>query len=255
MLRSRTDFEDTLNESRSRQRTWPTLAWTGAGAAALLLAQLLGVVVYLIGMRLAHPGQFLSTYGILHNGIAVVASTLLSAVAVIPIFWGLARIRTRAVAEYLALRGPEARRAIVSVITLAVLMVALSVLSHLFEPGTDANYLRDLVSSGRTANAALLLVAAVVVAGPVSEELAFRGFLYRTLELRFGGMVALIATALGWAALHIQYSVVGMVLVFALGLYLGAVRRYSGSVYLTMLMHALWNGVALAAAMLLNGKV
>jgi hypothetical protein len=93
-----------------------------------------------------------------------------------------------------------------------------------------------------------------VIAAPVGEELVFRGFLYRTLELKFGGTTAIVVTALGWAVLHIQYSLVGMVAIFAGGLFFGAIRRYSGSLYVTILMHALWNGFALAGALLMLSK-
>ena len=114
--------------------------------------------------------------------------------------------------------------------------------------------MQDLVASARAANAIPFAAVALVLAAPVGEELAFRGFLYRTLELKFGGIAAIVVTALGWAALHVQYSLIGILVVFAGGLLLGAIRRYSGSLYLTMLMHALWNGAALAGAMLMMPK-
>lgn len=241
-----------LADTLPRQRTWPTLAWTGAGAFALILAQILGVTVYVLGSRLIHPGQFLSTHSILSNGSAVIACTMLSAAPLVPFVWVLTRMRTSAVADYLALGWPHIRQAVVGVIAFVCFQAALSVLSRQLLSSHDANYLINFVSSARAAHAIPLLVGAVVVAGPLSEELVFRGFLYRTLELRFGDIAAMIVTALGWAALHIQYSLVGVTIVFAFGLFLGAMRRYSGSLYLTMAMHALWNGAALASAMLMT---
>ncbi|MFL6690539.1 MAG: CPBP family intramembrane glutamic endopeptidase [Alphaproteobacteria bacterium] len=126
--------------------------------------------------------------------------------------------------------------------------------AHRWEPISDTKFMQDIVSSARAANALPIAFGALVIAAPIGEELAFRGFLYRTLELKFGGITAIVVTAFGWAALHIQYSLIGMAVIFASGLFFGAIRRYSGSLYLTMLMHALWNGAALAGAMLMMPK-
>lgn len=241
-----------LADIQPRQRTWPTLAWTGAGILALILSQVVGVLVYVVGIRLTHPGQVLSTHTILHNGSAVIACTMLAAAAIVPFVWALTRIRTGAVADYLALRWPRPREAILGMIGFVCFLVALSALSHQLLSPRDTNYLLNFISEARATHAVPLLVGTVAIAGPLSEELVFRGFLYRTIELRFGDVAAMIVTALGWAALHIQYGVVGIAMVFAVGMFLGAMRRYYRSLYLTMAMHVLWNGAALAGAMLMT---
>jgi membrane protease YdiL (CAAX protease family) len=243
-----------LADTLPQQRTWPTLAWAGAGAFALVLAQLLGVLVYVLGIRLTHPGQPVSAMSILHSDLAMLGATIFSAIAIIPLVWGLTRVRTRAVAEYLALQWPTKRRFSISMAWFVAFMVAQALLSRYLEGSGDAKFMLDLVSSARTANEMPLILAAVVIAAPLGEELAFRGFLYRTLELKFGGTAAVVVTALGWAALHIQYSLTAILVIFAGGLLFGAIRRYSGSLYLTMVMHALWNGAALAGALLLISK-
>jgi hypothetical protein len=241
-----------LAETLPRQRFWPTVLWTGLGAIAYLLTQLLGVIIYVAGIRLGHPGQTLSIYDILHSGRAIVDSTILATAMVTVSFWVLTRVRTPAVASYLALRWPDWRRLLISATGFVFFMIGLVVVSRQLEAAGDAAFLREVVSSAR--DAIPLVIVALTIAAPVGEELVFRGFLYRTLELRFGAVVAVVATALGWASLHIQYSLTGIMVVFAGGLFLGAVRRYSGSLYLTMVLHALWNGVALAGAMLLTSK-
>jgi hypothetical protein len=244
-----------LGDTFPRQRTLPTLAWAGAGTFALILSQIVGVLAYVVTIRLTQSGQFLSTHSLLHSGQAVTVSTVLSTAAVIPFLWVLTRIRTQNVAEYLALCWPARRQVVISVIAFAVFMAAQVLVAHWWESSSDMKFMQDMDSSARAAHAIPLLIAAVVVAAPVGEELVFRGFLYRTLELRFGGIAAIVVTALGWAVLHIQYSLVGITVIFAGGLLFGAIRRYSGSLYLTMLMHTMWNGLALTGALLMNGKV
>ena len=241
-----------LADTLPRQRTLPTLAWTGAGALALIVAQLIAVFLYVLGMRLAHPG--LSTSGVLGDDVTIVRVTVIAIAPTVFLLWGLTRFRTRAVADYLALCRPNFRQFAVSVAAFILFMVFLAVFAHVWEPGRDIKFMLDMVSAARAANVIPLMIAAVVIAAPVGEELVFRGFLYRTLELRFGGVAAIIVTALGWAGLHIQYSLVGMLAIFAGGLFFGAIRRYSGSLYVTMLMHALWNGFALAGALLMLPK-
>lgn len=238
-----------LADTLPRQRTLPTLAWAGAGAIALIAAQLIAVFLYALGMRLAHPN--LSTSSVLSNDITIVRVTAIAIGPTILFLWGLTRFRTRAVAEYLALSWPGFRQVAVSIAAFVIFMIGLAGFAHFLEPGSDVKFMMDIVSAARAANAIPLMIAAVVLAAPVGEELVFRGFLYRTLELRFGSTTAIVVTALGWAILHIQYSLVGVVAIFAGGSFFGAIRRYSGSLYVTMLLHALWNAFALAGALLM----
>lgn len=243
-----------LDDTVPRQRTLPTLAWTGAGALALIVAQLLGVLLCILALRLTTGAEPQLHNGIRQMGPTLLGSVILSAAWTILFVWGLTRIRTPDVGQYLALRWPSARQSAISIVAFIAFMIAQALLARYLEASGDAKFMLDLVSSARAANAMPLVVAAVLFAAPIGEELAFRGFLYRTLELKFGGIAAVVVTAVGWAALHIQYSVTAILVIFAGGLLFGAVRRYSGSLYLTMLLHAVWNGAALAGVMLLTSK-
>ena len=234
-----------------RQRTLPTLLWAGAGAVADLLAQTLGIVAYVVVIRFTPWGQSLSVLRILQNPLAMAGSAVLSTPAAVAFLWGLTRLRTRAVADYLALRWPSLRAFGLSALAFLVFGAVLYLLpSRLFE--ADSKFIHDMVSAAQAAGALPLLAVALMVAAPICEELAFRGFLFRTLESKFGATAAIAVTTLGWTALHIQYSLVGLIVVFGCGLLLGAVRRYSESLYLTMILHAMWNGAALAGGLLIG---
>jgi membrane protease YdiL (CAAX protease family) len=82
----------------------------------------------------------------------------------------------------------------------------------------------------------------VVVVTPIGEETLFRGFLFRGwLRAPRDAWPVIGATALLFAAVHVQYDFDVIVQVFVFGLLLGWFRWASGSTILTMLMHALIN--------------
>jgi membrane protease YdiL (CAAX protease family) len=89
--------------------------------------------------------------------------------------------------------------------------------------------------------ASIMRVLAVCLFGPAAEELVFRGFLYGLLKDRIGIRLTIAITALGWAVLHFDYSwwVIGIIVVD--GVLLGLARWRTGSVYLPIAMHALYN--------------
>ena len=81
---------------------------------------------------------------------------------------------------------------------------------------------------------------------PIGEETLFRGFLFRGWQRAPGdAWLAIIATALLWALIHLQYDLYFIAQVFAMGLVLGWLRWVTGSTVLTMLLHGLTNGEAM----------
>ena len=90
-----------------------------------------------------------------------------------------------------------------------------------------------------TARIPPLLWFALIVAGPVFEEVFFRGFLYRGLaESRLGPPGAILFTSAVWAAIHLQYDAYGMAVVFVAGLILGWARERTGSLVPPVAMHS-----------------
>jgi membrane protease YdiL (CAAX protease family) len=53
-----------------------------------------------------------------------------------------------------------------------------------------------------------------------------------------------------WAALHVQYDWTGIAQIFVIGIFLGWMRWRSGSLLLTMLLHALFNLEGMAETIL-----
>ena len=95
------------------------------------------------------------------------------------------------------------------------------------------------INAYRGAGSPVAYCAAIVIAGPLYEELLFRGFLFKGIaRSRLGG----------WAALHTQYTGYQIVFVLILGLYYGWVRWKTDSTGLAVLLHAMTNAVVFGEA-------
>ena len=91
-----------------------------------------------------------------------------------------------------------------------------------------------------------LLWIAIVLAGPVFEELFFRGFLITGLSSTFIRPTgAIILSSIAWAVIHTQYDLYGIVTIFIFGLLLGYARVKTNSTLLTMGLHMFMNFVAM----------
>ncbi len=88
------------------------------------------------------------------------------------------------------------------------------------------------------------LALAVVVVGPIGEELFFRALVYRGLARYIGPGLAIVASGFAFALVHANLSVL---LPFALvGITFAWVYRSSGSLWTTILAHAIFNGISFA---------
>ncbi len=89
-----------------------------------------------------------------------------------------------------------------------------------------------------------MLIIALLPA--IFEEVCFRGGIQNILTRWFKGpWIAIIITSIIFSAVHISYY--GFFVRFALGVFLGLVFYYSGSLWLNILFHFLYNGVQVTA--------
>lgn len=85
------------------------------------------------------------------------------------------------------------------------------------------------------------LVFGVVVLAPVGEEIFFRGYLLRILGARYGNTGGLLVTSALFALLHVNPA--SFLALFVLGLAFGALRLWTGSLFPSILAHAVQNGI------------
>jgi uncharacterized protein len=125
--------------------------------------------------------------------------------------------------------------------------------SALLEPILHAAREQGLApDAGRPPGASSLIGAALAcialaLVGPFVEELLFRGLLTAAFRRRFGPIRTALLTAALFALAHVLPRVIPPV--FVLGLALALVYERVGSTLPGVLVHCLYNGIAVAAAL------
>jgi membrane protease YdiL (CAAX protease family) len=131
----------------------------------------------------------------------------------------------------------------------AAALVAIWVVGAILNIWLQAGKEQGLVPSGWDSSRAAPFVANfVVVAGvaPFVEELTYRGLGFAAVRDAFGPGAAIVVTALAFGLAHGLFVALPVLTIF--GLVLAWVRHATGSIYPTIALHALFNGIALIAA-------
>jgi membrane protease YdiL (CAAX protease family) len=138
--------------------------------------------------------------------------------------------------------------AVTFAVVMALVLVDSTLHYSLFGHDSDVppRFQIDAYRSAREVGWLAILWIAFVVAAPLSEEILFRGFLYRgwTRSPRAVAPAVVIISAL-WAIAHVQYDWFVILRLFLLGLVLGWARWHSGSTMLTFFIHAFNNAWAM----------
>jgi membrane protease YdiL (CAAX protease family) len=111
--------------------------------------------------------------------------------------------------------------------------------------------LEGLLAQARAEAGAVGAVNAIVLA-PVGEELLFRGLLFTRLREALSAFAAVAVSAAAFAAFHAEHGIGYVVAMIPAGVFLGFAREQSGGVALPMLLHAVMNGAAAAAGLVLT---
>jgi len=222
----------------------PTLGW-GLFAGAIGVGGSIAVTVVLTLILafpvLDNPQAIERIFAdlVFDGRLLLVASLAQGALPLLAILFTLNRAE-RDPQAYLGLNMPSRGETLVSVLALAVVTGLLTLVSWMFYP-QGPQFIQELLERGQHLH---WVAVAVLFVAPVTEEIFFRGFLYRGLEAGLGAVAAVIITAGIWAVIHVQYEPLVMGIIFALGLFFGAVRAQTGSVTLLIVLHFLFNSVA-----------
>jgi membrane protease YdiL (CAAX protease family) len=147
----------------------------------------------------------------------------------------------------LALEMPATRgRAVVlAFVALVVIVASAAALSPFLDAGDE----QGLVPAGWDSSRAvpfLANAAAVTLVAPFVEELLFRGLGYGLLTPFVGPWTAILITGVAFGLAH--GLVLGLPVLSIFGVTLGWLRWQTGSVVPGMIVHAIFNAAALAAA-------
>jgi membrane protease YdiL (CAAX protease family) len=127
-------------------------------------------------------------------------------------------------------------------------LVFAAVWGALIGPHGKQTLIKDL---GADRSAALWLGTAVLVTvfAPISEEFAFRGFLFTVFSRNWGFVIGAVVTGLLFGALHVGATPVELAVPLAvLGMLLCLLRVLTGSILPGIAVHTLNNAVAFSVA-------
>jgi membrane protease YdiL (CAAX protease family) len=103
----------------------------------------------------------------------------------------------------------------------------------------------ELFTASSTLEQRVMIILLAVTVAPFAEEFFFRFFLYGVVKRYFGRAVGVILSALLFAAVHAHLP--SFAPLFVLGMCLALAYEWSGSLLVSMTMHALFNALALTA--------
>ena len=230
-----------------------TMFWGLLIFVAMFVGQV--AVVGIFVLERGGPIDLAAIRAVAASGLAISLSVIAGLPAALLALWLTIRPTGTPFAEYLALRWTSWRHLLIGAGGLAFLVVGWDQLSRASGHDVTPDFMVDVLKSAQGEGSALLLVLALCVAAPVTEELFARGFLYRGWSESFVKVPgAIVLSSLVWTGLHLQYDWFFFGEVFCIGLWLGYVRYRSQSTWLTIVLHALNNFAALAQTIWLAGQ-
>ena len=127
------------------------------------------------------------------------------------------------------------------IVSLIVSGVVISLCLNL--PGFDASAEQNLGFDQYLIQWDLLAAfVALVIVPPICEEIAYRGWLYGKLRSRWGFVISSLLVSLTFAVLHAPLN--AAIVAFVLSFVACGLREITGSIYASILMHMLKNGIA-----------
>lgn len=236
---------------RIRSRPWLTkdALWM---VFILLLIQVCAGVMHLAGVKLgwfAADGKETTSaliQGMLFHGVALL------------IIWGFIRRRNSSWNETFGMNWPGLKRAagqgLASYVGIMPIVFVTSFLYQLFlytagYPVTLQDVVVIFLEPQSGWSLFLLLLLAVVVA-PLVEETLFRGILLPVLMKKMSPGAAIVISSAFFAVIHQHLP--SFVPLFVLAVVLAMLYIYSGSLWPSVILHAIFNGVSVCILLLIS---
>jgi membrane protease YdiL (CAAX protease family) len=134
--------------------------------------------------------------------------------------------------------------AIPIILGIVILLVVLSwLLSHFLDnAGPQSRVTESLSRQNEVSLPILVFMILGVTAGPIAEEILFRGMLYSMLRQRIPAVLALASQALVFAFIHFEQTANFIYLAFV-GVLLGLVYEWRKTLWTPVLVHMGWNAL------------
>ena len=225
---------------------WPTIGLGALIALIWLLAQTICAIVFAV-VYMAMSGGNLAADELAatleSDGLFLSIATVMSGVTAIGMVWLFAWLRRGyPVREYLGLHVPPMRSVILWTVIVLVSVAVWDTLTYFSGRSIVPEFMLEIDKSAKFRPA---LWFAVIIVAPLSEESFFRGFLMPGMQRSFlRATGAVVLTAAFWAAIHQQYDLFHITVIFAAGIILGIARIATGSLPLCIYLHVLMNVIA-----------
>ena len=232
---------------------WATIGLSLVVGVVFVLLQVIVIVIAFAFNLLRDPFFDAEAFfaGVGDNGFLLAVTTTVTSIMTTGVIVLLVKMRDGpSLRDYLGLKPVGLLGALPWLAATLALVAASDGLTLMLDRPLVPEFMSNIY---QTAGFLPLFWLAIVIMAPVFEEVFFRGFMFAGLDgSRLGGLGAVVLTALAWAAIHLQYDLYGIATIFVLGLLLGAVRLKTGSVLLTIGLHATINLIASLELVLLN---
>lgn len=224
---------------------WATFCFGAAISLVFLLGQVLPVLAGLLVRSWWDPTGTARPETMGYDGDILGAATLSGGFLALSCIAALAFLRQSRPGRYLKLSPfPWWHLPVALAITYAAGLVQTS-LAPWF--GCDP-IPQFMIDTFRSTDHPLLLGLGIVLMAPLFEECFFRGFLHAGWRrTRLGAWPSILATSLLWTLIHMQYGWFEKSWIFGFGILLSLAREWSGSLWPPIAMHAMNNGLSLAA--------
>lgn len=237
--------------------------WSTTGFGMLIMVAYLVVTVcvmiaYLAIKTFDNTGIDLELFiaNIVADGFFLSLVTIITAITSSVLIFVVVMVKMKGVSvmQYLGFRKVSRKVIILSIVVMIGYILIADLVSWLLGGNVTTEWMDAVYSSSVVTP---LLWVALIIFAPAWEELFFRGFLFAGFKnSRLGVIGATILTSLIWTGLHTQYNIYGITSIFITGILFGIIRHKSGSIWTTLLLHALMNLVATTQiAVDLNGMI
>jgi membrane protease YdiL (CAAX protease family) len=233
-------------------RFWGPWATVGFGLVILIISMIVQVIITVIFFvaelaPMSREDLDLFDYTELLNridlGLMLSLSIILSAVVCLGLVYVFIKAkRGTSFRKYIGFRRISGK----AVLAVLGVMIAFLVLSALVNYVLGVPEETDVMTEAYVASIwPALFWIAVILFGPLFEEVFFRGFLYEGFRnSRLGVIGAILLTSLAWALSHVQYGYFEIATIFVLGIILGIARYKTGSIWAPLIMHVFNNGLS-----------
>ena len=220
---------------------WATTGFTCLIITASLATETFAALAYYATIKALYPDMRFDPFR--YEGLLIGLLSFINAPVVIGLTLFFARLRKNiSIKEYFCLFNTGKDQYIKWFLLVLVLAFCSDAITIILEKPIVPDVMAVAYESARFKS---LLWFAMVVVSPLTEEIVFRGFVFKGIQASpLGPIGAILISASGWAALHSQYDLYGVATIFVGGLALGIARHRTNSIFIPIMMHSLANFVA-----------